>query len=418
MARTSQILRMFGWALGLASAAVVPLNATSGGETPFSALGCATSRPGDGGWIWQAVSGTMPSCNMPVRGDFAGMCVGNDGQPDHTSIFVNARSQQDRTGCFAWRTMGCSLDLRQVSRIEFDFDLTLCGGTWVAPLWLSPTPWENPAQFSGEIDFVENCPLGSLHTNFATGGVQMPIGSPQGMGGPKHMIMKLEDSSNVESPGTLTTQICDFGGLNCKDSAYYPNFLSVVESTKQKTQSDPYSFISDIWNGHGGDSGWQGCHAQNNPGTECTYAIRNIRVFTNHGLPMFAGACAAMNGNYGPSPPPPPPPAPAPQYGWVKHAGINCFEGHGGEVVPGDDPIRPFSKSMTVAQCEAACDSSQSCLGIVLPSNGSPQCWRRGKLDLSKCVNDPGYDLYERTKIAAAKHTAGQVSPSFNEVVV
>jgi len=391
--RLSVILSLW---LTLVGAGSVPVNATDS-PTPFTALGCINSVPGDSDWIWQTISGTMQSCNLGVRGDIAGMCLDEHGVPDHTSIYVNAAATTQRSGCFAWKSIGCSVDLRRVARVEFDFDLRLCDGVWVAPLWMSPTPWGPPGAMSGEIDFVENCPLGQLHTNFATGGVQKVIGSPYGLGGPKHMIMKLEDSGDVNAPGTLTTQICDFGGTNCKASSYYPNYMSTVLATKGKAQSDPFEFVSDIWNGYGGDTGWWGCHAQNDPGTECTYVIRNIQVFTNDHLPMFdtsGSPCAALNGDAGPGPAPPPPPAPAPQKGWEKHSGINCWPGHGAELVPGDDPNVPISSNMTLAECEAACLQAPACEGVLMPSNGSPQCFRRASINIPRCLPDEGYNLF------------------------
>lgn len=206
--------------------------------------------------------------------------------------------------------------------------------------------------------------------------------------------MTLEDSSNPAAPGNLWTSVCDLGGVNCRHSAYYKNFLNTVASAKDKPQSDPYVFLSDIWNGHSGDAGWWGCRARNDPNMQCSYAIRNIRVYTNSGAPMFRGKCAVLNGNSGPGPSPAPPPEPV--LGWVKHSQLNCYHGHGAETFPGDDANKPISSHMNLAQCEAACLQSPVCRGVVVPSNGIPLCFRRTNVVISGCLEDPGYDFYER----------------------
>jgi len=172
--------------------------------------------------------------------------------------------------------------------------------------------------------------------------------------------------------------------------------MSKVHATAGKVQSDPYVFLSDIWNGYGGDGGWWGCGARNNPNSGCQYAIKNIQVHTNTGTPMFSGHCAPLNADHvGPAPPPPPPPSPTPS-GWTEHPDLNCFDGHGAQVVDGDDPTHPFSTSMTVSQCEASCDAKSDCTAIVVPSNGAPQCFRRKNAVISKCLADQGYNLYTR----------------------
>lgn len=238
------------------------------------------------------------------------MCVDENGQPDHSSIYVNMKATQDRSGCFAWHTPDCMFDLRKVAKIEFDIDLTSCYEIWAAPLWISPTPWLAPAGTSGEIDFAELCWVTQVRTNFAGGGTQEQWASPSGLNGPKHYSMTFEDSSNLDAGGTVRAQICDLGGANCYDSSYYTNFLSTVSSTKGKAQGSPYRFVSDIWNGYSGDGGWYGCGARNMPSGECQYAIRNIRIHWNPGAQGFNGKCAILNGNGSPSPSPGPSPLP------------------------------------------------------------------------------------------------------------
>ncbi|CAJ1332330.1 unnamed protein product [Effrenium voratum] len=211
-------------------------------------------------------------------------------------------------------------DFRLVQRIEFDFDVKSCGSVWAAPLWISPHPWDSPAATSGEVDFVEACPVGQMYTNFACGGHEEAllgckksqvgplasicndqktalavaadarmIGNADNLGGPKHFIMTFDGTTSFTSGGTLRTQICELGPTNCRNSAFYPDFLSRVDPTKGRGTSFPYTFLSDIWNGFGGDSGWTGCKARNNPNSQCEYAVRNIKVYT------WSGAYRTLN---------------------------------------------------------------------------------------------------------------------------
>ena len=193
------------------------------------------------------------------------------------------------------------MDLLQVSQISFDVDMKNCDNVWAAPLRLCPNPWVGPGTTSGEIDFVENCPVGNVATNFGGGGQhgedQLVWGNATFLG-PKHFIMTLGPYSfgHHDSGGNLATQICEVDGSNCVDGAYYNGFLSAVTATKSLTESYPYTFKSDIWNGFNGDGGWTGCGAYNNPTTTCQYAVTNIRVSTTDGSPMFSdGKCAALN---------------------------------------------------------------------------------------------------------------------------
>jgi len=368
-------------------------------NTPFSTLGCPVARPQDSNWVWVNGAGSYPSCDLPARGDIASMCVDGSGVVDYSSIYVNIQATNQRSGCFVWQTTGCSMNLRRVKKIEFDIDVTLCGDVWAAPLWMSPSPWVGGAT-SGEVDFAEGCPVGDLRTNFAGGGTQLSIGSAWGLGGPKHIIMEIADSADVSAGGTLTTQVCDLGGVNCHAGSYYTDFMARTHANAGKVQSDPYVFLADIWNGYGGDGGWYGCQARNNPNTNCQYAIRNIQVHTNEGTPMFSGHCSPLNAdNIGPGPGPAPPPPPAPTLsGWVEHADKNCFPGHGADVVDGDDPTHPYSVNMTVSQCQGACAVKDDCTGIVVPSNGSPQCFRRKNINLAECLDDQGYNAYTNGK--------------------
>lgn len=215
-------------------------------------------------------------------------CIRANGQADETSIFFDLSTMNSRGGCFVWEASGCGTDMTRVSKIEFDFDFSQCEDVWAAPLWITPDHWKEPGGTSGEIDFLEMCPVGSVATNFGAGGQtgehQQKWGSGSGPNGPKHFTLTLDNSGN------LKTQICHLDGTSCFSGAYYDGFIDRVTSKYN------HHFVSDVWNGYGGDAGWSGCHARHTAETQCHYAIMNLRVHTKDGQPLYTGKCAALNG--------------------------------------------------------------------------------------------------------------------------
>lgn len=259
-------------------------------------MGCPSSRVRDGNHVFENGAGTWYSCNMPARGDGAYMCVDEKGATDYTSIFVDMASVPSKSGCFVWHTPACSFDLLRVHQLTFEIDLQHCETVWAAPLWLSPDPWVAPGSLSGEIDMVELCPRGSVSTNFGAAGgpgeVQESWGGAGGLNGPKKYTMTFDRTS-----GSLTTVICHLDGSNCFSGAHYSNFLHVVHSTAGRSVSYPYHLTVDVWNGYGGDGGWYGCGAQNDPNSQCQFAVKNIKLHTWDGSALFpSGKCAALNG--------------------------------------------------------------------------------------------------------------------------
>lgn len=211
-------------------------------------------------------------------------CIKSDGQIDESSLFFDMSALSNKSGCFAWKASNCGTDMTKVSRIEFDFDFSDCQDVWTAPLWITPETWIEPGSTSGEIDFVEMCPVGKAATNFAAPG--MAWGNGSSSNGPKHFVMTLDDSGNLQ------TKICNLGGTaGCFTGASYRNFLNVA------TSKNDHHFVTDVWNGNGGDAGWTGCNARNNPETQCKYAIMNLRIYTKTGQPLYSGSCAALNGD-------------------------------------------------------------------------------------------------------------------------
>lgn len=234
-----------------------------------------------------------PSCNLAATTDGFKKCIRANGEVDETSIMLDMSEVQDKTGCFVAQSSECGTDMTLVSKIEFDVDFEQCQDVWSAPLWISPYDWKMPGGTSGEIDFAEMCPVGSVATNFGAGGQpgeeqeKWRGASGASPNGPKHFILTLDGAGN------LKTKICALGGPhgggNCVDGAHYDVFLSKI------TSKIDHHFNTDIWNGHGGDGGWTGCQARNNPNTNCRYAVMNIQVETKSGRPLYRGKCAALN---------------------------------------------------------------------------------------------------------------------------
>lgn len=215
-------------------------------------------------------------------------CIRSDGQTDETSIMMDMSAVGSKTGCFVWEAIDCGTDMTRVAAIEFDFDFASCQDVWSAPLWITPDIWKSPGGTSGEIDFIEMCPVGAAATNFGAGGQagehQQQWDGGSGPNGPKHYRLTLDNGGN------LKTQICNLDGITgCNDGAYYNSFINRI------TSKHNHHFVSDVWNGYGGDGGWTGCGARHNPNTQCRYAIMNLRVSTKDGQPLYTGKCAALN---------------------------------------------------------------------------------------------------------------------------
>merc|ERR1719203_2781502 len=110
-------------------------------------------------------------------------------------------------------------------------------------------PWSPPAGLSGEVDFVEMCPVNSVASNYAgcIGSVagrckQGQWASAAGLHGPKHVRFDVEGEN-------VRTQVCNLDRTGWSETSHYTNFLARAQSTWDV-------FVSDVWNGHGGDGGW------------------------------------------------------------------------------------------------------------------------------------------------------------------
>jgi len=78
---------------------------------------------------------------------------------------------------------------------------------------------------------------------------------------------------------------------------------------------------------------------------------------------------------------------------WKKLGSLDCYQGKGGDPILPD----PFSNSVTLAQCKAACKSDASCQGIIRKSTdgrNSGICYKRKNLVVAQCVADPTWELH------------------------
>ena len=77
---------------------------------------------------------------------------------------------------------------------------------------------------------------------------------------------------------------------------------------------------------------------------------------------------------------------------WAKHPLTNCWhDGHGAEEV--DTPWGdPGSKGTTLEACQASCIQAPACEAVIFSRTND--CYRKRDIDLSKCSQDFGMDLY------------------------
>jgi len=251
-----------------------------------------------------------------VRGDTGFQC-----DEDGTSIMVDMTSTSRKIGCFVWATADCQYPMRSVRVLEFDVEWEGCNDLWMAPLWTFSYPWApitGRQGISGEIDFVEECQVPEMNTNLGCYNAwqgdgcldAQHWGEGESSGGVKHVVMRFHGAD-------LVIHVCSGAGVstgpNCQRVAHYTNYLNIVYPTTDG-RNNLYTFMSDIFNDHGGDGGWGGCKAVRNEATNCKYAVTKIQIHTHSNSPIFAAGskCASLDVSSGPGPAPEPEPTPTP----------------------------------------------------------------------------------------------------------
>ena len=91
---------------------------------------------------------------------------------------------------------------------------------------------------------------------------------------------------------------------------------------------------------------------------------------------------------------------------WTIRKGVNCYHGHGATTVPGGEP---YSTSISLADCEKACQSDKQCTAIVVQqAGGGPggQVTDDVLLDgLIKAVNADGFNGDTMQKVGEEFYT-------------
>jgi hypothetical protein len=272
---------------------------------------------------------------------WAGSDFGAQGCPDDpTSIVIRSTSHLEAE-CLSARVQDCPFTkqrLQEIKQLDFDFTESDCGNTWAAPLWLNPEHWtagpNNRNGDAGEMDFLENCPRNTngIYSNWAYGAKQTNWGDVSGFTTEAfsgHATVYFEN-------GRISVEVCKRNagekGTPCpltSNAAVYPSCPSGMQGkdgfqpeggmngagcfgnaenpgtfwkSKAGEMGSTFHLISDIWNGHTGDSGYQGCMGcdpnvgcpkKNN---SCATSVEKIQVTWNQGAQsQFTGNCSALN---------------------------------------------------------------------------------------------------------------------------
>jgi len=283
---------------------------------------CGGSRvvSGSSDWLWSREIRNSPSCTSPAMENNAMMC-----ENDITSVVLQGNGQPQ---CISSHMSDCRFDMHQIERLDFDLDMLGCGGTWAAPLWMTPDYWEGGGA-SGEIDMVENCPSTEVRSNFAGGGSQITwtIADPNSFRG--HCTMwKQADANGVQS---IHVKVCNpsevVNGACPEDGAAYLHDIYGLNGCAKGNCM--YTMVSDIWNGLSGDGGYTGCaNGQTHYSSGCSTSITNVRFQASSGT--FTGKCAALvGGSPSPSPSPSPTPGCTSAYNdpWSTGSHVPCCSG-------------------------------------------------------------------------------------------
>jgi len=160
---------------------------------------------------------------------------------------------------------------------------------WIAPLWMTQTHWVAPNYLSGEVDILESCPRDRLATNFASGGHQVAYSKED---------LSLDELSDghltfrILSDGQVFVSVCHQKDLDdagqCPRQPGDASYDNLFASHACGDTSDCHAhLIADIWNGVGGDSGYQHCMSKvdgvadflkPNLKSKCHFAVTDIQV--------------------------------------------------------------------------------------------------------------------------------------------
>ena len=83
--------------------------------------------------------------------------------------------------------------------------------------------------------------------------------------------------------------------------------------------------------------------------------------------------------------------------GWLLHQGVDC-DGNTGQGAINILP-EPYSSSMSLYDCKAACEADGDCEAIVIlaGSEAAGPCHERRNVDLGNCASGTSYHLFTKT---------------------
>jgi len=97
---------------------------------------------------------------------------------------------------------------------------------------------------------------------------------------------------------------------------------------------------------------------------------------------------------------------------WEKLSSLDCYAGRGGDPIQPD----PYSNSISLRDCKAACDADYNCQGVIRKSSdgqGSGVCYKRRNIVRSNCVRDPLWELHQKPSRGSSSATARPPSNSY-----
>lgn len=230
-----------------------------------------TLCPVTSSWVWSTDTvQEANSCTNPSTQNI-GQKVGND----PTSIVLDATTGKTvgGIGCYLTNMSDCKFNLHDIKQIEFDITVSNCEDTWFS-FWASPVNYGNDNTVSGEIDFIEACPINGVYSNWA--GASDNIASPTQLS---------SNTSNFTAALKITISpngLVEVYKDTVKTSSKYSNIFNSHGCTQYNSSDNcVFMFKADIWNGTKGDSGYDYC-MQNRRGSpinsKCKFAITNLRL--------------------------------------------------------------------------------------------------------------------------------------------
>lgn len=252
------------------------------------ALKCRPMDNPGSDWIFDVVPADtdVHSCydqngKVNNQGSVPQMC---EGQPN--SVFL--KTTPGTPDCVVAKSP-CRLLLPKLESIDANFEVHDCLGMWIAPLWMTPTHWVAPNYLSGEVDILESCPRDRLGTNFASGGHQV------GYSKDEFGLNEISDGHltfRLLPDGQVFVSVCHQKDLDetgqCPRKAGDASYDNLFASHACGDTSDCREhLVSDIWNGVGGDDGYQHCmnevdgvadFLKPNLNSKCHFAVTDIQV--------------------------------------------------------------------------------------------------------------------------------------------